>query len=108
MEEKELEKINLDFRLIFKIVFIILMILYTIYHIYNGNYGFKSYITKQERLNQKNIELLKTEKEISNMKHKIENLQSNNLDSDLLDEEIRKDTGYAKKNEIIIYSDNLK
>lgn len=108
MQEKEFEEINLDFRLIFKIIFILLMIFYTIYHIYNGNYGFKSYITKQDRLNQKNIELLKAQQEISNMEHRIKNLQSNNLDSDLLDEEIRKNTGYAKKNEIIIYSNSLK
>ena len=104
-ENLEQEKFNI--KIIFRIIFIVLLIVYVIYHIYSGNYGFKSYITKQERLTQKNLELIKIEKEISAQKHKIENLQDNNLDSDLLDEEIRKDTGYAKKNEIIMYSDEL-
>ena len=104
-ENLEQEKFNI--KIIFRIIFIVLLIVYVIYHIYSGNYGFKSYITKQARLTQKNLELIKIEKEISVQKHKIENLQDNNLDSDLLDEEIRKDTGYAKKNEIIMYSDEL-
>lgn len=107
MFNENLERKEFNIRIIFKIIFIILLIFYVIYHIYSGNYGFKSYITKQERLTQKNLELIKIEKEIATQKHKIENLQDNNLDSDLLDEEIRKDTGYAKKNEIIMYSDEL-
>ena len=62
----------------------------------------------QNIINQKNIDSKKIEKEIASIKNKIERLQGDNLDSDLLDEEIRKNTGYAKKNEIIIYSDYLK
>ncbi|MDD2839679.1 MAG: septum formation initiator family protein [Rickettsiales bacterium] len=106
-EEDDLENNNFHFQKILSIIFTLLLILYVLYHLYNGHYGFKSYITKQHRINQKNIEFTKIENDVTDMKNKIENLQDNNLDSDILDEEIRKNTGYAKENEIIIYSDDL-
>ena len=46
-----------------------------------------------------------TQKELADIKNKINKLQDTNLDSDLLDEEIRKNTGYIKQNEIVIYTD---
>lgn len=102
-----LEENTIRIEKIIFIIFVTLFVFYIIYHLYNGNYGFKSYINKQNIINQKNIEFKAIEGEVSTMKNKIENLQDSNLDSDLLDEEIRKNTGYAKKNEIIIYSDDL-
>ncbi|HSQ97186.1 MAG TPA: septum formation initiator family protein [Rickettsiales bacterium] len=108
MHEQDIfENNNFKLQKILGIILTLLFVLYASYHLYNGHYGFKSYITKQHRINQKNIELKKIENEVLTIKNKIENLQDDNLDSDLLDEEIRKNTGYAKKNEIIIYSDDL-
>lgn len=105
--DEEINKIEFPTRKLMGVLFIISFILYVFYHLYNGNYGFKNYINKQNIINQKNIDSEKIEKEIAGIKNKIEKLQGNNLDSDLLDEEIRKNTGYAKKNEIIIYSNDL-
>ena len=107
MEQEELQNNGSIFQKVSSIIFILLLILYVLYHLYTGNYGFKSYITKQNRINQKNIEFTKIENDVEDIKNKIENLQDDNLDADLLDEEIRKNTGYAKKNEIIIYSNDL-
>lgn len=106
-EQEELQNTSSTFQKVLGIVFTLLLISYVIYHLYTGNYGFKSYITKQNRINQKNIEYTKIENDVDDIKNKIENLQDDNLDSDLLDEEIRKNTGYAKQNEVIIYSDDL-
>lgn len=105
--DREINKIEFPAIKIIGILFIISFIMYVSYHLYNGNYGFKNYINKQNIINQKNIDSEKIEKEITGIKNKIDKLQGNNLDSDLLDEEIRRNTGYAKKNEIIIYSDDL-
>jgi len=83
------------------------LIFYTIYHICSGNYTITNYSSKQKLIESKNVALLNSKKELDSIKNKIDNLQDSNLDADLLDEEIRKNTGYAKKNEIIIYSDDL-
>lgn len=105
--DEEINKVEFPTNKLVFVLFLILFIIYTLYHLYNGNYGFKNYINKQNIINQKNIDSEKIEKEIDGMKNKIEKLQGNNLDSDLLDEEIRKNTGYAKKNEIVLYSNDL-
>lgn len=107
IEQEELQNTSSAIQKILSIIFTLLLISYVIYHLYIGNYGFRSYLTKQNRINQKNIEYTKIENDVKDIKNKIENLQDNNLDSDLLDEEIRKNTGYAKQNEVIIYSNDL-
>ncbi len=106
--DEEIDKIEFPTRKLVGVLFSIFFLSYISYHLYNGNYGFRNYMNKQNIINQKNIDSKKIEKEIASIKNKIERLQGDNLDSDLLDEEIRKNTGYAKKNEIIIYSDYLK
>lgn len=106
-EDDEEVKSGFPFKKFFNIFFILSILFYLCYHFYNGNYGFKSYINKQNIINQKNIDVIKLENEISSVKNKINKLQDTNLDSDLLDEEIRKNTGYAKKNEIILYSNDV-
>lgn len=105
--DEEINQTEFPFKILFNILLIILSILYIGYHIYNGNYGFKNYINKQKIIAQKHINSEKIEKDINIIKNKINKLQDDNLDSDLLDEEIRKNTSYAKKNEIIIYSSEL-
>lgn len=106
-EKEEIRETGFPFRKLWMIFFILLIIFYIIYHLYNGNYGLKNYMSKHIIIEQKNLDAQKIEKEISAMSNKIEKLQVNNLDSDLLDEEIRKNTGYAKKNEMVIYSNEL-
>lgn len=107
IEVDEINKISFPFQRLLSVIFIVLAICYTSYHMYNGSYGLKNYMNKQNIIDQKNIDSEKIEKEIAEIKNKINRLQDDNLDSDLLDEEIRKSTGYAKKNEIIVYSNDL-
>lgn len=101
------EKLQFPIKNIFIIVALMLVIAYIFYHFYNGKYGFKNYLNKQSIIDKKNIEAKNLETEINVMKNKIELLQDDNLDSDLLDEEIKKNTAYIKKNEIVIYSDEF-
>lgn len=107
MLNDDFEKVKFPFIMLIKILFIILLILYMVYHFYNGNYGLKNYLNKQEIINKKKITAKNIEKEINNIKNKINQLQDNNIDSDLLDEEIRKNTAYMKEGEIVIYTDTI-
>lgn len=105
-ELEETEKNSFPFYIFLRIIFIILVICYMIYHFYNGEYGLRSFLNKQVIIDRKNITAKNLEKEINDVKNKINQLQDTNLDSDLLDEEIRKNTAYMKENEIVIYIDN--
>jgi len=105
--DEEINRVEFPMGKLLEILFTLASIAYVSYHLYNGNYGFRNYINKQIIIKQKNVECVNIEKEISEIRNKIDSLQDDNLDSDLLDEEIRKNTSYAKKNEIIIYSSDL-
>ena len=104
-EIDEVEQIDFPLQMLLRIIGIICMVSYTLYHCYNGNYGLKNYMNKQDIINKKNIIIKESQKELADIKNKINKLQDTNLDSDLLDEEIRKNTGYLKQNEIVIYTD---
>lgn len=106
-EIEEIEKIDFPFQILIKVICIALMLFYITYHFYNGNYGLKNYLNKQNIIDKKNITAKNLEKELLDIKNKIDKLQDNNLDSDLLDEEIRKNTGYMNQNEIVIYTNEL-
>ncbi len=103
----KIEKDNFSVKLFISIIFICFLIFYIAYHFYNGRYGFENYINKQDMINSKKLSIQKTEKEILEIKNKIEKLQDENIDTDLIDEEIRKNTGYVKQNEIILYTKDL-
>lgn len=106
-EIDEVEQIDFPFQILIRIIGIICMVFYIAYHCYNGNYGLKNYMNKQDIINKKNIIIKESQKELADIKNKINKLQDTNLDSDLLDEEIRKNTGYIKQNEIVIYTDEF-
>jgi cell division protein FtsB len=97
------EKTGISFQSFLSLFFLIIFIIYIFYHLYNGNYGLENYLNKEDIVTAKRVRISELEKNISNLENKIGNLQSENLDQDLLDEEIRKNIGYAKKNEIVIY-----
>jgi len=98
---------NISFRRICNIICLFSIVFYLSYHFYWGRYGFKSYREKNDTIHQKTISIANLENEIDSLQNKVKNLQSNNLDEDLLDEVIRKNMGYAKSNELVIYSKNL-
>ena len=103
---EEAERNNFSFYILLRIIFIILIICYMIYHFYNGEYGLRNFLNKQAIIDKKNVTAQNLEKEIDDIKNKINQLQDTNIDSDLLDEEIRKNTAYMKENEIVIYTNN--
>lgn len=106
-EIDDIEKINFPFKILLRVICITLMLFYITYHFYNGNYGLKNYLNKQDIIDKKNLTAKNLEKELISIQNKIDKLQDNNLDSDLLDEEIRKNTSYMNQNEIVIYTNEL-
>ncbi|MDR2760838.1 MAG: hypothetical protein LBB09_03255 [Rickettsiales bacterium] len=89
-------------------VFHLLAIAYCAVHFLNGGYGYISHKNFEKNISQRrnyyNEQLKKNEKK----KNKIARLSRKNLDLDLLEEELKKNTPMAGKNEIIIFFDDFK
>jgi len=83
------------------------MILYFLYHIFAGRYGIISFIDFHNTLSEKQKIMRNVVKDMELRKSKINKMKGDYVDADLLDEEIRKKFGYAKENEIVIYSKDL-
>lgn len=88
--------------LILKITLQILCIYYLIFHFSNGRFGFKSLKNSNEILINKKNEYENHLKVNKQKENKINRLQINNLDLDLLEEELKKNKGIVDKNEILI------
>lgn len=91
-----------------KILFYIFLIYYFSFHILNGKYGILSYKNTENILIEKKNTLSKKEDYINRQKNKIERLDSNNIDMDLLDEKLKENVGLVEKNEIVLSTDDLK
>ena len=61
----------------------------------------------QNTLNEKQKIAESIEKDLEFRRNKIKKMKGNYVDADILDEEMRKKFGYAKKNEVVIYSKDL-
>jgi cell division protein FtsB len=94
--------------LIFKIVFRLLAIIYCVFHFFNGNYGYISYKNSDKNFSQKKYYYEGQVKKNEKMKTKISRLSRNNLDLELLEEEVKKNTPIVKKNEIVIFFKDFK
>lgn len=94
--------------LAFFLFIVFLFILYFFYHTLTGNYGLISYFNHQKQLEEKTTALIKIEKEVDDKKNKVDKLRVDSLDFDLLDEKSREILGTAKKNEIVIYDEDIK
>lgn len=103
-EEKKITYFNI----FCKISFYFLLNIYFIYHILNGEYGVFSYKYINKDLIREESILDKKKLEIEKKQNKINRLKSNNIDLDLLDEELKKNVGIIDKNEIILFTDDLK
>ena len=86
--------------------FLPLILLYLLFNIFDGNNGLLSH----SRLN---AEIANLETKVKNIKSsnnlyevKISSLQNNEINTDLVDEQIRNVLGYGKNNEFIIFFDN--
>lgn len=92
---------------IFWIVLFSALILYFLYHIMMGRYGLVSYIQSQKNLVKKKKAIEQIEKDMSFIQNKIDRMSDNSVDPDILDEEAKNKLGYAKENEIVIYTKDL-
>lgn len=99
---------NKCFGLILKIIFYFLLSGYFLYHIVSGEYGIYSYKYVNKILVKENNALNKKKNEVERRKNKIERLKNDNVDLDLLDEELKKNVGIVDKNEIILFSEDIK
>ena len=93
------------FYLFFSFVFTFFLFLYMIYFLINGPRSIFSYF-KLKNLNISYSEQLNYLNEHNNLLiDKIKRLQPNTLDLDYLEEKLRKNTGFSKKNEIVVIFD---
>ena len=93
------------FYLFFSFVFTFFLFLYMIYFLINGPRSIFSYF-KLKNLNISYSEQLNYLNEHNNLLiDKIKRLQPNTLDLDYLEEKLRKNTGFSKKNEIVVVFD---
>ena len=93
------------FYLFFSFVFTFFLFLYLAYFLINGQGSILTYF-KLKNLNISYSEQLNYLNEHNNLLiDKIKRLQPNTLDLDYLEEKLRKNTGFSKKNEIVIIFD---
>ena len=104
----EIDNKESNLNMFVKITFLSFLTAYFIYHITKGNYGILSYKNTNKILIEKKNILAKKEQDIEKQKNKITRLQSKSLDLDLLDEKLKENVGFANKNEIIIFTNDLK
>ena len=93
------------FYLFFSFIFAFFLFLYLTYFLINGSGSILTYF-KLKNLNISYSEQLNNLNEQNNFFiDRIKRLQPNTLDLDYLEEKIRKNTGFSKKNEIVVVFD---
>jgi len=80
------------------------IVLYFIYYTLFGNKGVIQYFRLTKELAKKERVKKELENKMENKQHLINGMGTESLDLDLLDEEARKNLGYANKDEIVIYN----
>lgn len=98
---------RINFKFIIKIIFHILLVIYLVYHIFSGEYGIYSYLNINTTLIHKKNKLSEVQDSVDKQQDKINRLKTNNLDLDLFEEELKKNTGLISKDEIIIFTNDL-
>ncbi len=83
----------------------VFLVFYFSYHALSGDRGLFSLIQlkKEITINQEELLQLRTTREA--LEHRVSLMNPKSLDVDMLDEQIRRNFGYAHQNEIIIYKD---
>jgi len=67
-----------------------------------GNKGALNYFKIRQELNQKQETRLELETNLKAKQEKINKMQPESLDLDLLDEQTRKNLGHGKENEVVV------
>lgn len=95
------------FNFVIKATLYCLFILYLLYHIFSGEYGLYSYLDINNEIIKKQNKLNQVKYEYNIKKEKINRLKIDNLDLDLFEEELKKNTGLVSNNEIMIFINEL-
>lgn len=90
------------FRLFGVTALLCILFFYFLYHTIYGNRGFFAYFGLKESLIEVTHVLSSSRQEHLDLDHKIELLNPESLDSDMLDEQVRRTLGYAKDMEQIV------
>ena len=88
--------------LFFSLLISFFIFLYLFYFFLNGERGIVSYYKIRNQNIQHNLTLSTLQKKNSLLTDRIKRLQTNTIDLDFLDEQIRQKTGYVSENEVLI------
>ncbi len=80
--------------------------LYFCYYSFFGEKGFLVYLKINQELQNREIIKTQLEEKMQTQKNLVKGMSLESLDLDLLDEEARRNLGYAGKEEIVIYNDS--
>jgi cell division protein FtsB len=82
--------------------------LYFIFYALFGDKGVVKFFILKIDLKKKELIKQALENKMEDKQNMVNGMSADSLDLDLLDEQARKDLGYAKKSEIVIYQDDKK
>ena len=88
--------------LFFSLLISFFIFLYLFYFLLNGERGIVSYYKIINQNNQHHLTLSALQMKNSLLTDRIKRLQTNTIDLDFLDEQIRQKTGYVSENEVLI------
>ena len=91
--------------LFFSLLISFFIFLYLFYFLINGERGIISYYKIKNHNTQHHFVLTELQKKNSFLTDRIKRLQTNTIDLDFLDEQIRHKTGYVSENEFLIIFD---
>jgi len=83
---------------------VLYFLLYTIF----GHRGVVDYFALKKELKEKNLVKDQLAGKIEDQQNLVKRMGNQSLDTDLLDEQVRKNLGYAKNDEIIIFDKDKK
>ena len=88
--------------LFFSLLISFFIFLFLFYFLLNGERGIVSYYKIKNQNTQHHFVLSALQKKNSLLTDRIKRLQTNTIDLDFLDEQIRQKTGYVSENEVLI------
>lgn len=84
----------------------LLLILYFIYHSFSGDRGIFVYLKLKAQYEELQNELELVRSQRLDLEHKVNLLQNNSLDLDILEEQVKANLGYVKENEVVYMGSN--